>query len=239
MSKAKLYKVLEPGGKPAHGGSGEWHLPVGRKPGKWMPVVEDPVCCKRGYHLVTAVQLLAWLNREGLEVWEAEGSGTHSDQADKSAWSRARLVRKVGTWTDRNARLFTADCAEAVLHVFEKERPGDDRPRKAIKAARAFAFGRIDAAARAAAWAAAWDAVWDAAGDAAWDAVGAAVGAAAGDAAWAAARDAARDAARAAAGAAAWDAAWDAARDAAWAAVGAAAWDAQSRRLLYWLRRAK
>ena len=160
VSKAKLYKVLLPGGKPAHGGSGKWHLPVGRKPGKWMSDVKDPVCCERGYHLVTAIQLLAWLDREGLEVWEAEGAGAHTEQEDKSAWERARLVQKVGVWTERTARLFAADCAEAVLHIFEGDRPGDDRPRKAIEAARAFAFGQIDSPARDAAGAAARAAAW-------------------------------------------------------------------------------
>ena len=75
---------------------------------------------------------------------------------------------------------FAADCAEEVLYLFERERPGDDRPRKAIEAARAFARGEITDAARAAAGAAAraaagdaaWDAAWDAARAAAWDAAG-------------------------------------------------------------------
>ena len=64
-----------------------------------------------------------------------------------------------------------ADMAERVLPVFYKVRPKDDRPAKAIQAARDFARGKIGAAARAAAGAAAWaaagDAAWDAAGDAA------------------------------------------------------------------------
>lgn len=36
-----------------------------------------------------------------------------------------------------------ADCAEAVLPLFERECPGDDRPRRAIEAARAWARGEI------------------------------------------------------------------------------------------------
>jgi len=86
------------------------------------------------------------------------------------------------------ARLMAADFAEAALPLFEKQRPRDDRPRKAIIAARAFARCEIGAAARAAAGAAAGDAARAAAGAAAWDA--------ARDAAWAAARDAAGDAQR-------------------------------------------
>ncbi len=45
---------------------------------------------------------------------------------------------------DRKAlAVWAADCAEHVLPLFEKERPEDDRPRKAIEAARAFARGEI------------------------------------------------------------------------------------------------
>jgi hypothetical protein len=53
-------------------------------------------------------------------------------------------------------RMMAADFAEVVLPIFEKEYPKDDRPRKAIQAARDFATGKITAQER------------DAAGDAAW-----------------------------------------------------------------------
>jgi len=113
---------------------------------------------------------------------------------------------------DRLERHFQAWCAEQVLHLFEAERPGDDRVRAQIAMLRR---DDVSPALRAAAWAAAGAAARAAAWDAAWDAAGAA----------------ARDAA--------WDAAWDAARAAAWAAAGAAAraaaraaaWDAQEGQL--------
>ncbi|MEP7215981.1 MAG: putative immunity protein [Anaerolineaceae bacterium] len=38
---------------------------------------------------------------------------------------------------------WAADCAERVLPYFEEKHPGDDRPRKAIEAARAWARGEI------------------------------------------------------------------------------------------------
>jgi hypothetical protein len=116
------------------------------------------------------------------------------------------------------ARLVAADFAARVLPIWAKKYPKDDRPAKAIKAAKDFARGKITREELAAAGAAARDAAWDAA----WDAARAAAVAAA----WAAARDAARDAA--------WDAAWaaarDAARDAAWDAAWAAAWAAEKNR---------
>lgn len=51
--------------------------------------------------------------------------------------------------------LWSADCAQRVLRIFEAERPNDDRPRLAIKAARDWAKGKISVGqARAAALAA-------------------------------------------------------------------------------------
>ena len=78
---------------------------------------------------------------------------------------------------DKDIRLFAADCAELVLPIYEKEYPNDDRPRRAIQAARDYANRLIsseklyaaEAAARAAsmaAGAAAWAA--KASRDAAW-----------------------------------------------------------------------
>ena len=109
--------------------------------------------------------------------------------------------------TEQEQRLIAADFAERVLPLFEAEYPDDDRPRKSIDAARAYARGEITKAQRDAAGAAAGAAAWAAAGAAAWAAARAAAGAAAGAAAWDAAGDAAR-----AAGAAARDAARDAAK---------------------------
>ena len=113
--------------------------------------------------------------------------------------------------TEQEQRLIAADFAAHVLPLFEADYPDDDRPRKAIEAARAFARGEVTRtqleAARAAAEAAAW----------------AAVGAAAWAAAWAAARAAARDAAEAASWAAVGAAARAVAEYAAWDAAGAAA----------------
>jgi hypothetical protein len=60
---------------------------------------------------------------------------------------------------DKEIRLFAADVAESVLHIYENKYPNDDRPRKAIQAARDYANGLIDSAA----WAAARDAAWAAA----------------------------------------------------------------------------
>ena len=185
MDEIKRYKILGKGGVAANGGIGQWSLPQDGKPGAWMPKIENIEPCVRGYHLCRVEDLVYWLNEE---IFEAEGRGEFIRHGDKDVYPEARLLRKLDAWNEKSARLFAADCAEYVLHLFEKRHPNDNRPRAAIQAARDFADGKINkeqlATARDAAWAAAR--------------------AAARDAAWAAARDAEREAA--------WAAAWAAER---------------------------
>ena len=59
---------------------------------------------------------------------------------------RLVTVRRGGTLQDADHHrlaLWAADCAEHVLHYFEHVRSGDDRPRRAIDLARAWARGEI------------------------------------------------------------------------------------------------
>jgi hypothetical protein len=157
--------------------------------------IKEQSPCEKGW-----IKLLSFLNKieaddEPLELKTIlESNGT----AD-TIWA----LRAVEDY-DKEIHLMAADFAESVLHIFEEKYPEDNRPRKAINAARDFANGlitveQLDAAgsaAGAAAWAA-WAAAW-AARAAAWaaEAVRAAAWAAAGAAVRAATRDAARDAAR-------------------------------------------
>src|SRR4030095_16929435 len=55
-------------------------------------------------------------------------------------------VRRGGTLQDSDHHLlaiWAADCAQHVLHLFEEMQPNDDRPRRAIELARAWARGEI------------------------------------------------------------------------------------------------
>jgi hypothetical protein len=55
-------------------------------------------------------------------------------------------VRRGGTLQDDDHHLlaiWAADCAQHVLHLFEEMQPNDDRPRRAIDRARAWARGEI------------------------------------------------------------------------------------------------
>ncbi|MGD9783010.1 MAG: putative immunity protein [Kiritimatiellia bacterium] len=59
---------------------------------------------------------------------------------------RLVTLRRGGTLTDADHRrlaLWAAVCAEHVLPYFEEARPGDDRPRRALDQARAWARGEI------------------------------------------------------------------------------------------------
>jgi hypothetical protein len=59
---------------------------------------------------------------------------------------RLITVRRGGTLQDADHRLlavWAAHCAQHVLHLFEQAQPKDDRPRRAIEQARAWARGDI------------------------------------------------------------------------------------------------
>ena len=75
---------------------------------------------------------------------------------DDLVWVASAVARSDAD-VERRLRLWMADCAARVLHIYEMLETSD-APRNAIIAARAFARGEIDNAA--------WDAAWDAASDA-------------------------------------------------------------------------
>jgi len=77
-----------------------------------------------------------------------------SNDLDDTLWALDHAAG--GKDAHRIKHLFMADCAIRVLPIFERERPGDMRPREAIKSTRRYAVGRETTA------------NWDAAGDAAW-----------------------------------------------------------------------
>ena len=103
---------------------------------------------------------------------------------------RLWAATREGILDDKTLRLFACACVREIWHLLT-----DERSRKAVEVAEAYAEGKATdeelaaawdaamAAARAAAWAAARAAAWYAAMAAAWTAAGAAAGDAAGDAA--------------------------------------------------------
>jgi hypothetical protein len=146
-------------------------------------------------------------------------------------WANWLLVRLM---TPSQCVEYAILSAEGCLHIFEEKFPEDDRPRRAIQAAKEgqpeaaeAAWAAAEAAADAAAWATAWvEAAAEAAAEAAEAAwAWAAAEAAAWAAAWVeAAAEAEAEAAEAEAEAAEAARAWAAAEAAAWAAAWATAW---------------
>jgi hypothetical protein len=190
-----LYKVLRTDGRCYNGGVGSWPVPNGQ-PGAWVEATGKLKPCVNGLHLCRHDDLIHWL---GPAIFTAEYDGDECvTDGNKIVVRKARLLARLETWNETTMVLFAADCAEAVLHLFEDRFPGDDRPRKAIEAARACSRGEIDAAeAAGAAWAAG-----------AAEAAGAARAAEAAEAAWAARAAEAAWAPRAAGAAEAAEAAW-------------------------------
>lgn len=99
--------------------------------------------------------------------WEKGLAALGKTEADNDPLHLRNILKASGVanciWTfrcfppeyDRTWRLMAADFAEQALHIYEKRYPNDDRPRKAIQAARDYANGLISkedaiAAARAA-----------------------------------------------------------------------------------------
>ncbi len=116
--------------------------------GKWREVKGDIRACRNGFHC-SPDPLGALLYVNGDVVAQVEVGGPHDDGGDKSAWQRMRIVRAWRWRTEDSVRLATF-AAGRVLSIYEDAYPGDDRPRAAIAAARAYLDNPSDAAARAA-----------------------------------------------------------------------------------------
>lgn len=59
---------------------------------------------------------------------------------------RLVTIRRGGSLTDEDHHrlaMWAADCADHVLHLFEAERPGDDRPRRANEMVRSWVRGEV------------------------------------------------------------------------------------------------
>jgi len=168
-----VYKVTGPNGEAHIANNGfTWPLPRGKRPGKWMPKLDEAELelCQYGYHACKRKHLIEWLNAR---IFVVEFKGTVIKGDNKVVGAQARLVSEFKTWDDRTARLFACDCAKRVLPIYEKRYPDDKRPREAINTARRFANGKAtkpELAATRAATRAAWDAAGDAARAAARDA---------------------------------------------------------------------
>jgi len=140
------FKVLGEKQNSCHGGDGRWAK------NRWRTAEGGLKPCRNGIHYCRQDQLVRWL---GPQIWLFE-DGTPDetlDAGDKMVTRKGRVVRQLDSWNEMTARLFAADCAEAVLHLIPESRR---EPFTAcVVAARGFARGEIDDRERAAAGAAA------------------------------------------------------------------------------------
>jgi hypothetical protein len=77
------------------------------EPGAWV-VADSPEPCRRGIHACRLRDLPIWL---GDELWEMELEGDVVQQERKLVASRARLTRRIESWTPTLAQEFGRFCA--------------------------------------------------------------------------------------------------------------------------------
>ena len=98
----KFYKVLQKDGRPLIVKKAKpYHLPVGDKPGRWMPKVRGGLeVCFNGYHVCRAKYIGLWVDygrRNNVAVFEAEcrGDGHLSCDGEKFVFRQVRLLRQI------------------------------------------------------------------------------------------------------------------------------------------------
>jgi hypothetical protein len=155
MKKVRLFKFLKEGLKSNYNGF-QWEI------GKW----HKTECLELCHGFNCSEKILDALNYvKGEILAEVEAKGKHFSGNDKSTWPQMRIIR-AWKWTKKDSVALAIFSAESAIEVFEKEFPKDDRPHKAIEAAKAWlknpaayaAYAAYAAAyaARAAAYAAAY-----------------------------------------------------------------------------------
>lgn len=127
-----MFKVTSPNRLPCSGGAAGDQWP---EPGTWTRVV-TPRVCSSGWHLCTAAGLVQWIKPGQVqELWIAEGDAAMpmSSQRDKTAYSRARLVRLLASGDlkalgvpkqDENAIAAAAAAVEKARGEYDMARQG-------------------------------------------------------------------------------------------------------------------
>lgn len=165
-----MWKVFKAGLK-SNNGDIEW------KVGEWQKYEGKLGLCASGFHASEKIiDAMFYMDAELIAKVEVRGDCLIG--ADKQCWSEMRIL-EVFEWTKEDSVAFAVFAAEQVIDIidiFETRYPEDDRPRKAIEAAKNWLKEKSKSA-RAAAWAAraaaraaalaAREAAW-AAGEAAW-----------------------------------------------------------------------
>jgi hypothetical protein len=154
----QLYKLTDIDGYTRRGQRGETHWAEGTVVSK-EPVDNPELCTDQVVHAYTNPTLALLFNpihaclEDPFLLWEAEGDVVAQDWVDKVGVFGLKIARAMPLpewYTDLEKRkrvqmAFAILCAEAVLPVFEKTCPDDDRPHKAIQTAKAVLGGKATA----------------------------------------------------------------------------------------------
>lgn len=100
----------------------------------WKHIDGELDICNRGFHCSKySDQAFSYVQGEILAVVQTKGKSIIQD--DKECWSDMKIV-KAYQWTKKDSVALAIYSAELVIDIYEKEYPKDDRPRKAIEAAK-------------------------------------------------------------------------------------------------------
>jgi len=103
-------------------------------PGKWYKVKGKIEMCENGFHGSTRiVDAMSYVPVRILAKVEVRGESIAHD--DKQCWSEMRIT-EAWKWTKEDSVALALYSAKLVLGIFEQQYPGDERPRRAIAAAK-------------------------------------------------------------------------------------------------------
>lgn len=146
--KNKRYKFFREGFKSEYGAH-TWEI------GKWYKHIGKLDMCNAGFHCSKRMgEALSYVQGEIVAEVECRGESIIGD--DKEVWEEMRIV-KCWKWTKTDSVKLAIFAAEQVIDIYEMEQPKDDRPRKAIEAAKNWLDNPTEEngdVARAASWAA-------------------------------------------------------------------------------------
>lgn len=103
---------------------------------KWYKTEGELEMCGNGFHCSKRIGD-AFHHVQGNVLAEVECRGKNLKDDDKEVWEEMRVVR-AWKWTKIDSVKLAIFTAEQVIDIFEGKYPEDDRPRKAIEAAKNF-----------------------------------------------------------------------------------------------------
>src|SRR5574343_380586 len=154
--KKRRWKFLRTGLKSDYNGF-QWEI------GKWETTECERLC--EGFNCSNRIMdAMRYVSGEILA--EVESSGKCFEDDSKSTHEKMRIVN-AWNWRKEDSVELAIYAAEMVIHIFEDKNPSDDRPRKAIEAAKSWLAGKSNAAAYDSTSNAAYDSTSNAAANAA------------------------------------------------------------------------